>query len=104
MLLFLSHLNIIWCALDFVWSNVRLTSIKYKVERDERYLPYIELGLLALQPLSAGNSAEFSQSGNSKTIQTREINLTSLDSLGSCESIYVYLKPQKSVETWIKSL
>ena len=42
---------------------------------------------------------EFSQAGNSKTIQPREINLTSLDSLGSCESIYVYFKPKKSVET-----
>ena len=42
---------------------------------------------LALQPLSAGNSAEFSQADNSKTIQPREINLTSLDSLGFCESI-----------------
>ena len=40
---------------------------------------------LALQPLSAGNSAEFSQAGNSKTIQPTEINLTSLDSLGSLE-------------------
>ena len=49
---------------------------------------------LALQPLSAGNSAEFSQVDNSKTVQPREINLTSLDSLGSCESIYVYIKPK----------
>ena len=49
----------------------------------------------ALQLLSAGNSTEFSQADNSKTIQPREINLTSLDSLGSCESIYVYFKPQK---------
>ena len=49
---------------------------------------------LALQPLSAGNSAEFSQADNSKTIQPREIYLTSLDSLGSWESIYVYFKPQ----------
>ena len=37
---------------------------------------------LALQPLSAGNSAEFSQADNSKTIQPREIILTLLDSLG----------------------
>ena len=29
---------------------------------------------LALQPLSAGNSAEFSQANNSKTIQPREVN------------------------------
>ena len=49
---------------------------------------------LALQPLSAGNFAEFSQGGNSKTIQPREINLTSLDSLGSRESIYIYFKPK----------
>ena len=54
---------------------------------------------LALQPLSAGNSAEFSQADNSKTVQPREINLTSLNSLGSCESIYVYFKPKKSVNT-----
>ena len=57
---------------------------------------------LALQPLSAGNSAEYSQDDTSKTIQHRAMNLTSLDSLGSCESIYVYFKPIKSVE--IKSL
>ena len=50
---------------------------------------------LALQPLSAGNSAEFSQADNSKTIQPREINLTSLDSLGFRESIYIYFKPKK---------
>ena len=42
----------------------------------------------------AGNSAEFSQADNSKTIQRRVTNLTSLDSLG--ESIYVYLKPPKN--------
>ena len=49
---------------------------------------------LALQPLSAGNSAEFSQADNSKTVQHREINLTSLDSLGSRASIYIYFKPK----------
>ena len=48
---------------------------------------------LALQPLSAGNSTEFSQADNSKTIQPRAMNVTSLDSLGSCESIYVYFNP-----------
>ena len=26
------------------WGMLEHTSIKYKVERDERYLPYIELG------------------------------------------------------------
>ena len=54
---------------------------------------------LVLQPLSAGNSAQFSQADNSKTIQPREINLILLDSLGSCESIYVYFKPNKLIET-----
>ena len=49
---------------------------------------------LALQPLSAGNSTEFSQADKSKTIQPRKINLTSLDSLGSGESINVYFKPK----------
>ena len=52
---------------------------------------------LALQPLSAGNYAEFSHADNSKTIQSRTKNLTSLDSLASCESIYVYFKPNKLV-------
>ena len=55
--------------------------------------------LLALQPLSAANFAEFSQADNSKTIQRRATNLTSLDSLGFCESIYVHFKPQKTIET-----
>ena len=53
---------------------------------------------LALQPLLAGNSAEFSHADNSKTIQHRAINLTSLDFLRSCESIYVYVKLIKLVE------
>ena len=39
-----------------------------------------------------------------KHIQSREISLTSLDSLGSCESIYVCFKPPKMVERLIKSL
>ena len=55
--------------------------------------------LLDLQPLSAGNTKEFSQADNSKTIQYRATNLTSLDSLGSCESIYIHFKPPKMVET-----
>ena len=54
---------------------------------------------LALQPLSAGNSTEFSQADNSRTIQRRAMNLTSLDSLGSWESIYVYFTPKHLVET-----
>ena len=52
---------------------------------------------LALQPLSAGNSAKFSQANNSGTIQRRAINLTSLDFLGSWESICVYFKPKSLV-------
>ena len=70
-------------------------SIQYKVERDERYLPIIS----SLQPLSAGNSTEFSQADNSKTVQPTEINLISLDSLGFCESIYVHFKPKTLTET-----
>ena len=54
--------------------------------------------LLALQPFSAGNASEISQADNSRTIQRRAMNLTSLDSLGSCESIYVYFKPMKLIE------
>ena len=54
---------------------------------------------LALQPLSAGNSTEFLQADNSKTVHPREINLTSLDFLGFCESIYVYFKPKKLTKT-----
>ena len=38
---------------------------------------------LALQPLSAENSTEFSQADNSKTIQHTTVKLTSLDSLGN---------------------
>ena len=51
---------------------------------------------MALQPLSAGNSAEFSQADNSRTIQRRAMNLTALDSLVSCESIYVYTSNQQN--------
>ena len=54
---------------------------------------------LALQPRSAANTAEYSHAYISKTIQRTTMNLTSLDSLGSCESIYVYFKPTKLVET-----
>ena len=52
-----------------------------------------------MQPLSVKNSAEFSQANNSKTIQRRAMNLTSLNSLGSWELIYVYFKPKYLVET-----
>ena len=45
---------------------------------------------LALQPLSA----EFSQADNLRIVQRKAMNLTSLDSLGYWESIYVYFKPQ----------
>ena len=50
---------------------------------------------LVLQPLSAGNSAEFSQDDNSKAVQRRATNFASMDSLGSCESIYVHFKPKQ---------
>ena len=67
--------------------NIRQNATLYKLYQ-------VRSLALPLQPLSAGNSAEFSQADNLKTIQPREMNLTSLDSLaGSCESIYVYLKP-----------
>ena len=52
---------------------------------------------LTLQPFSAGNFTEFSQADNSKTIQRRATNLTSVDSLGSCELIYVCFKLIKLV-------
>ena len=67
-------------------------------------IPRIHFHCITTWPLSAGNTAEFSQADNSKTLQRRVTNLTSLDSLGSCESIYVYLKPPKPIETLIKSL
>ena len=54
-------------------------------------LPY-RVRSLALQPLSGGNSTEFSQADNSKTIKRRATHLTSFDSLGSCESIYIIYK------------
>ena len=47
---------------------------------------------LALQRLSAGNSRLIFTTDNSKPIQRRALNLVSLDSLGSWESIYVYFK------------
>ena len=40
----------------------------------------------------------FSQADNSKTIQFRAVNLTSLDSLSSCESIFLYIKSIKLVK------
>ena len=54
---------------------------------------------LALQPLSAEYSTEHLQADNSRTIQRRTLNLTSLDSLGSCKSIYVHFKILKPAET-----
>ena len=51
--------------------NLVGTSIKYKVECDEQVFRrtvsiLYRVRSLALQPLSAGNSAEFSQADNSK--------------------------------------
>ena len=53
---------------------------------------------LALQPLSAGNSAKFSQADNLKTIQHRATNFTTMDSFGSCEPIYVHFKHPKPIK------
>ena len=61
-------------------GNLFITSIKYKVERDEWYLPYIELGHWLCSHFAAGNSTEFSQADNSRTIQRRAMNLISLNS------------------------
>ena len=80
-------------------SDASLLLLNIKVERDEWYLPYYRVRSLALQPLSAGNSTEFSQGNNIRTVQHRAMNLTSLDSLGSWELIYVYFKPKDPVET-----
>ena len=49
--------------------------------------------------LGGGNCAEFSQADNSKSIQCRATNLTSMDSLGSWESISVHFKTIKPAET-----
>ena len=43
--------------------------------------------------------AEFSQADNSKTIQPSATNLTSLNSLGSSESIFVHFRSIKLEET-----
>ena len=53
---------------------------------------------LALQPLSTGNSSEFSQVDNSRTIQRRAMSLISMDFLGSWESTIdlCILQTQKS--------
>ena len=47
--------------------------------------PLYRVRSLAMQPLSAGNSTEFSQADNLKTMQRRATNRTgtSLDFLGS---------------------
>ena len=78
---------------DSSWTSLYVLLINI------RYLPYIELGRWRFQPLSAGNSTEFSKADYSKTTQRRAMNLTSLDSLGSCEMIDVYFKPINMVET-----
>ena len=72
------------------------TCIKYKVENVPGTVvsTLYQVRLLALQPLSAGNSTEFSQTGNSKTIH-RMMKLISLYYFGSWESIYIYFKTIK---------
>ena len=66
----------------------KATSVKYKVERDERYLPYIELGRWLCSHFKLETSLNFH-----KPLTQKLYNL--LDSLGSCESIYVYFKQKK---------
>ena len=68
-----------------------ITSIQYKVERDKRYLPYIELGRWLCSDFQLNSRLIFT-TDNLKPIQRRALNLVSLDSLGSWESIYVYFK------------
>ena len=80
-------------------SLLEPTFFKYKVERDERYLPYIELGRWLCSHFQLETPLNFHKPITQKLIQPREINLTSLDCLGSCESIYVYFKPKKPIET-----
>ena len=70
------------------------TSIKYKVERDERYLPYIELGHWLCSHFQLETQLNFYKPITQK-LQPREITFTSLDSLGSFESIYI-LQTQKN--------
>ena len=80
-------------------STCSLTSIKYKVEHNKRYLPYIELGHWLCSHFQLETPLNFHKPVNLKAIQRRATNLTSLDSLSSCESIYVYFKPIKLEET-----
>ena len=81
--------NVYWFSNSAPWpiqtvaEVSRFPSIKYKVERNERYPPYIELGRWLCSHFQLETRL------NSKTIQRRATNLTSLDSLGSCESICV---------------
>ena len=44
---------------------------------------------VVLQPLLTGNSAELSQADNSRTIQRRAMNLTSLDSLAQSKHFHL---------------
>ena len=57
-------------------------------------LPYIELHCRLLSQFQLKTPAEILQANNSKTIQCRAMNLTSLV---FCESIFVHLKPIKLV-------
>ena len=64
---------------------IALTSIKYNVERDIYLISSLFVGFAAT--FSWKLLLEFAQADNSKTIQRRAMKPTSLDSLGSCESI-----------------
>ena len=78
-------------------SVMALTSIKYKVERNKRYLPYIELGCWLCSHFQLEAPLNF-HTPITQTIQHRAINLTSFDFLGSCELVYVYIKLIKLAE------
>ena len=64
-------------------------SIKYNTTSGRAYLPYIELGRWLCSHFQLKTPLNFHKPITRK-LPPREINLTSLDSLGFCESIYVY--------------
>ena len=75
---------------DKVQSAIcRLTSIKYKVERDERYLPYIELGRWLCSHFQLETPLNFH-----KPITQKLYNIEK--QILHYWIIYVYLKPKKT--------
>ena len=81
----------------FPCRNIVCFHKSYKVECDKLFLSYIELGHWLCSHFQLETPLNF-QADNSKTIQHRAMNLASLDSLGSCDSIYVYFKAIKLAE------